>query len=95
MTEKALTQNEIAKKLGEQTGLTAQKVKEVLNAQAELASAEIKSSGSFILAGIGKLKGKDVPERQGRNPATGAAMTIKANKRVSVSLNKSFKDGVQ
>lgn len=95
MSNKAKTQAEVIKSIAGTTGLSEAKVKEVLNAQSELASAEIKSSGSFILSGIGKLKSKDVPARQGRNPKTGETMTIKASRRVSVSLNKAFKDGVQ
>lgn len=35
------------------------------------------------LAGLGTFKPKSLPERQGRNPATGEAITIKASKKIS------------
>ncbi len=49
-------------------------------------------NGSVQLAGIGKLKLGQRAERQGRNPATGEAITIKASKTVKFSGGKRFKD---
>lgn len=44
------------------------------------------------LGGFGKFKVKDSPEREGRNPATGEAMTIKASKKLSFTPAKAIKD---
>ncbi|QJU59267.1 HU family DNA-binding protein [Sphingomonas sp. AP4-R1] len=44
------------------------------------------------LAGFGKFKVKDQPERQGRNPATGAAITIAASKKLGFTPAKAIKD---
>ncbi|MGK2911016.1 MAG: HU family DNA-binding protein [Sphingobium sp.] len=44
------------------------------------------------IPGFGKFSVKDRPERQGRNPATGEAMTIAASKKVSFSAAKGLKD---
>jgi DNA-binding protein HU-beta len=44
------------------------------------------------LHGFGKFKVKDMPEREGRNPATGEAMTIKASKKLSFTPAKAIKD---
>lgn len=44
------------------------------------------------LNGFGKFKVKESPEREGRNPATGAAMTIKASKKLSFTPAKGIKD---
>src|SRR5215203_3007265 len=78
--------------LAETTGITKAKAKEVLDAHAELLISELKESGSVQLVGIGKLKLGERAERQGRNPATGEAMTIKASKTVKFSGGKRFKD---
>ena len=91
--EKSLT--ELVSALAETTGLTKAKAKEVLEAHAELLVSELKSNGSVQLAGIGKLKMGERAERQGRNPSTGEAITIKASKTVKFSGGKRFKDSFQ
>ena len=88
--EKSLT--ELVSALAETTGLTKAKAKEVLDAHAELLISELKETGSVQLAGIGKLKLGQRAERQGRNPSTGEAITIKASKTVKFSGGKRFKD---
>ncbi len=50
------TKTEIIKELAAKTGLTIGKVKEFLDAQAEMATDELKTGASYILPGIGKLK---------------------------------------
>jgi DNA-binding protein HU-beta len=91
--EKSLT--ELVSALAETTGLTKDKAREVLDAHAELLINELKSNGSVQLAGIGKLKMGMRAERQGRNPSTGEAITIKASKTVKFSGGKRFKDSFQ
>jgi DNA-binding protein HU-beta len=91
--EKSLT--ELVSALAETTGLSKDKAREVLDAHAELMISELKSNGSVQLAGIGKLKMGERAERQGRNPSTGEAITIKASKTVKFSGGKRFKDSFQ
>jgi DNA-binding protein HU-beta len=91
--EKSLT--ELITALAESTGLTKAKAKEVLDAHAELLINELKTNGSVQLSGIGKLKMGERAERQGRNPSTGEAITIKAAKTVKFSGGKRFKDSFQ
>ncbi len=91
--EKSLT--ELVSALADRTGITKAKAKEVLDAHAEMLVNELKQNGSVQLAGIGKLKLGQRAERQGRNPATGAAITIKASKTVKFSGGKRFKDSFQ
>jgi DNA-binding protein HU-beta len=88
--EKSL--NELISALAERTGVTKAQIKTILDAHAELLVEELKQSKSVQLAGIGKLKMGERGERQGRNPATGEAMTIKASKTVKFSGGKRFKD---
>ncbi len=91
--EKSLT--ELVSALADKTGITKAKAKEVLDAHAELLISELKETGSVQLAGIGKLKLGERAERQGRNPSTGEAITIKAAKTVKFSGGKRFKDSFQ
>ncbi len=88
--EKSLT--ELVGALAEKTGITKVQAKQVLDAHAEMLIDELRQNGSVQLAGIGKLKLGDRAERQGRNPATGEAITIKASKTVKFSGGKRFKD---
>jgi DNA-binding protein HU-beta len=83
---------ELISALAETTGLSKAKAKEVLDAHAELLISELKETGSVQLVGIGKLKLGERGERQGRNPATGEAITIKASKTVKFSGSKRLKD---
>lgn len=92
---KEKSMSELVSALAETTGLTKAKAKEVLDAHAELLINELKSNGSVQLAGIGKLKLGERAERQGRNPTTGEAITIKASKVVKFSGGKRFKDSFQ
>jgi DNA-binding protein HU-beta len=44
------------------------------------------------LNGFGKFKVKATPAREGRNPATGETMTIKASRKLSFTPGKAVKD---
>ena len=88
--EKSL--GELVAALAEQTGTTKAQAKAFLDAHSQMIVDELKSTGSVQLAGIGKLKMGERAERQGRNPATGEAITIKAAKTVKFSGGKTFKD---
>ena len=88
--EKSVT--ELVSSLAEKAGITKAQAKQVLDVHAEMLIDELKQNGSVQLAGIGKLKLGQRAERQGRNPATGEAITIKASKTVKFSGGKRFKD---
>lgn len=87
--------SELVSALAETTGLSKSKAKEVLDAHAGLLISELKENGSVQLVGIGKFKRGERGERQGRNPATGEAITIKASKTVKFSGGKRLKDSFQ
>ena len=78
--------------IADKTGLPKNKTKELLEAHAEILIDELKTAGSVQLVGVGKLKLGERAERQGRNPATGEAITIKASKQVKFAGAKRFKD---
>ena len=44
------------------------------------------------LNGFGKFKVKDSPERQGRNPSSGEAITIAASRKLAFTVAKAVKD---
>jgi DNA-binding protein HU-beta len=59
-----------------------------------LAVKEAKSSGKFVIPGIGRAVKAHRKARMGRNPATGEAIKIKAKTVVRLRAAKSFKDAV-
>ena len=57
------------------------------------AIADAAAKGEEVsLNGFGKFKVKDSPAREGRNPATGETIAIKASKKLSFAPAKAVKD---
>ena len=52
------------------------------------------SGDRLRIAGLGVLEVKDRPERAGRNPATGEAITIKASKTIAFRPAKELKEAI-
>jgi len=52
------------------------------------------SGDRLRIAGLGVLEVKDRPERQGRNPATGEVITIKASKKIAFRPAKELKEAI-
>ena len=83
---------ELTKAVAAQTDTSETAVKSVITAVFnEIAKAAAKGE-DIAVPGFGKFTVKDRPERQGRNPATGEAMTIKASRKVSFNAAKGLKD---
>lgn len=74
--------------------LTKGDIDKLLASLAETAKAQIAAGNEFIIPGIVTLTPKATAERQGRNPATGVAMTIAAGRTVKAKVAKAVKDAV-
>ena len=93
-SKKRLTQTEIVNHLADKSGLKRTQAKEFMNELANLAMGEVKRSGEFTMPGFGKLVLSERKEREGRNPATGAKITIPAKTTLKFRLGKAMKDSV-
>jgi DNA-binding protein HU-beta len=60
----------------------------------KLAVKEAKSSGKFVIPGLGRAVKAHRKARMGRNPATGEPIKIKAKTVVRLRAAKAFKDAV-
>ncbi len=89
-----MTKSETLQTLAETTGKTKKEVAEMLDAIVALAYKETKKSGEFTLPGLGKLKKKHRDARMGRNPATGATISIPAKTVVKFTVAKAAKDSI-
>lgn len=87
-----MNNNDIADSLAAEHGITkADARKYVDGVFAAIANAAGKGE-EVSLNGFGKFKVKDSPAREGRNPATGAAMQIAASKKLTFAAAKAVKD---
>ncbi|MBB3965824.1 HU family DNA-binding protein [Rhizobium metallidurans] len=88
------TTNEIADKIAADHNLTKAQGKAVVEAVFSAITTAATSGAETSIPGFGKFKVKDTPERDGRNPATGAAIKVAAQKKLSFTAAKSLKDAM-
>ena len=83
---------ELAKGVAGATGSSEADAKKSNTAVFDQIAGAAAKGEEVSIPGFGKFSVKDRPEREGRNPATGAAMTIAASKKVSFTAAKGLKD---
>ena len=84
--------SELAKGVATSTGSSETDAKKAITAVFQAISDAAAKGEEVSIPGFGKFAIKDRPERQGRNPATGEAMTIAASKKVAFTAAKGLKD---
>ncbi len=89
-----MTKSQLMGALAESTGLSKKDAAMFVEKLVALAYKEVKSSGEFVLPGLGKLVKVHRPARMGRNPATGASIQIAAKTVVKFRVAKAAKDAV-
>jgi DNA-binding protein HU-beta len=89
-----MTKSQIVAHLAEKAEIPKKTAAAVLEELVTLATKEAKSSGQFVVPGLGKAVKANRKARMGRNPQTGAAIKIPAKTVVKFRLAKAFKDAV-
>ena len=89
---KPMTKGQIVDHLAKKTGTTKKVSVQFLEELVALSYKEAKKS--FVIPGLGKLVLAQRKKRQGRNPATGAIITIPAKKVLKFRIAKAAKDAV-
>ena len=89
-----MTKSQLMAALAEKTGLAKKDVVALFDTVAEMAYSQVKSNGEFVLPGFGKMVKVNRKAREGRNPATGATITIPAKTVVKFRLAKAAKEAV-
>lgn len=84
--------SELAKGVATSTGSNEADAKKAITAVFDQIADAAAKGEEVSIPGFGKFAIKDRPERQGRNPATGEAMTIAASKKVAFTAAKGLKD---
>ncbi len=89
-----VTVKHLAAGLAEKHEMTKKLTDTVVNDLFEMVVTHLKDGDRVRIAGIGILEVKDRPARMGRNPATGAAIEIKASKKIAFRAAKELKDAI-
>jgi DNA-binding protein HU-beta len=69
-------------------------IQKIFEATIEAVKKALKDGQEVRLVGFGSFVIQESAERQGRNPRTGDAITIKASKRVGFRMGKELKEAV-
>ncbi|MGD0130266.1 MAG: HU family DNA-binding protein [Terriglobia bacterium] len=89
-----MTKSRIVAHLAEKAEIPKKTAAAVLEELVTLATKEAKSSGQFVVPGMGKAVKANRKARMGRNPQTGEAIKIPAKTVVKFRLAKAFKEAV-
>jgi DNA-binding protein HU-beta len=89
-----VTLKHLAAEIAEHQQIEKRDADEILTGLVGILVQHLKSGDRLRIAGLGILEVKDRPERAGRNPATGEAITIKAGKKISFRPTKELKEAV-
>ena len=89
-----MTKSDLISIVATKTDLKKKDAEAAVNAAFEAIVEGLKAGDKIQLAGFGAFDVKCIAEHQGRNPATGATITVPASKKVSFSAAKAMKDAV-
>jgi DNA-binding protein HU-beta len=89
-----MTKSQMLAVLAEKAEVSKKQAGALIDALVELAYVEVKKSGVFAIAGLGKMVKVNRKARMGRNPATGESIKIPAKTVVKFRLAKAAKEAV-
>lgn len=88
------TTNEIADRIASEHNLTKAQAKTIVESVFSQIAEAAKAGAETSIPSFGKFKVKETPEREGRNPATGATIKIAAAKKLAFMPGKALKDAL-
>ena len=87
-----MNKTELVAAMAEQTQLSKKDAEAALKAFIDVVSEEMKKGEKVQLVGFGTFEVSERAAREGRNPATGESMVIKASKAQKFKAGKALKD---
>ena len=87
-----MNKTELVAAMAEQTQLSKKDAEAALKAFIDVVSEEMKKGEKVQLVGFGTFEVSERAAREGRNPATGESMAIKASKAANFKVGKALKD---
>jgi len=89
-----VNKTELVGSVAEKTGMTKKDAEKAINALFESIEGALAQNDKVQVIGFGTFEVKSREERKGRNPQTGAEITIPASKSPVFKAGKSLKDMV-
>lgn len=89
-----MTRTDITDEVARKTGAKKKDADDIIKAFLDEVTNALSRGEKVSLAGFGNFDIKETSERQGRNPATGETMTIKAKKKVRFKSAKALSDAI-
>lgn len=90
-----MTKTELVDKVAETADITKKDAGKAVDAIFDSISEALKGGDKVQLIGFGSFEVKQRPERTGRNPQTGAEITIPARKSPVFRAGKALRDSVE
>lgn len=89
-----MNKTELVAAIAEKTELTKKDAESALKAFTDVVAEELKKGEKIQLVGFGTFEVSERAARTGRNPQTGAEMTIAASKAPKFKAGKALKDSL-
>lgn len=89
-----MTLDELNSSVATSTGMKKTEASKAVMAVLQGIQDALKKDGKVAIAGFGTFEVVDRPEREGRNPQTGAAIKIAASKAVKFKPGKGLRDNL-
>jgi len=89
-----MNKTELVEAIAAKTELSKKDAEKALKAFVDVVTDELKKGGKIQLVGFGTFEVSERAAREGRNPLTGAKMTIAASKAPKFKAGKALKDAV-
>jgi len=89
-----MNRKELINVLSKKSELNKKQADELLTNVLDSVMEVVKKHGKLQLTNVMTLKTREMPEREGRNPLNGKAVTIPASVRLSCKFGKLFKNAV-
>ena len=89
-----MNKTELVAAMADQAGLSKKDAEKALKAFTDVVAEELKKGEKIQLVGFGTFEVSERAARTGRNPQTGAEMTIAASKAPKFKAGKALKDSL-
>ena len=89
-----MNKTELVAAMADQAGLSKKDAEKALKAFTDVVAEELKKGEKIQLVGFGTFEVSERAARTGRNPQTGAEMTIPASKAPKFKAGKALKDSL-
>ena len=89
-----MTKAEMVKAVAEGAGISQAAAEKAISATVDTILARTMAGEKVSLQGFGTFELKESGEKQGRNPKTGAALTIAAKKTIRFKFSKATEDKI-